>query len=61
MTLLFLQCSEKNNQLNEKRITVDLEERTETSVFDLMDSITVVPLESSDSCLISTIHQIEKK
>ena len=43
VTLLFLQCSEKNNQLNEKRITVDLEERTETSVFDLMDSITVVP------------------
>lgn len=61
VTLLFLECSEKNNQLNEKRITVDLEERTETSVFDLMDSITVVPLESSDSCLISTIHQIEKK
>ena len=59
VTLLFLECSEKNNQLNEKRITVDLEERTETSVFDLMDSITVVPLESSDSCLISTIHQID--
>lgn len=58
---LFVQCCEKNIQGNEKRITIDLEERTETSVFDLTDSITVVPLHTSDSCLIATINQIEKK
>lgn len=61
LAFLFVQCCEKNIQGNEKRITIDLEERTETSVFDLTDSITVVPLHTSDSCLIATINQIEKK
>lgn len=61
LAFLSVQCCEKNIQGNEKRITIDLEERTETSVFDLTDSITVVPLHTSDSCLIATINQIEKK
>lgn len=61
MTFLFLQCSENSIRYNENRITVDLEKKTETSVFDIIDSITVVPLHTSDSCLISTIHQIEKQ
>lgn len=47
LAFLFVQCCEKNIQGNEKRITIDLEERTETSVFDLTDSITVVPLHTS--------------
>ena len=39
LAYLFFQCSERTDmQENEKRITVDLEERAETSVFDLTDS-----------------------
>lgn len=39
LAFLFFECSERTEmQENEKRITVDLEERTETSVFDLTDS-----------------------
>ena len=61
LSFLFFQCSENNIQGNENRITVDLEKETDTSVFDIIDSITVVPLFTSDSCLISTIRQIEKR
>ena len=61
LAFLSVQCCEKNIQGNAKRITIDLEERTETSVFDLTDSITVVPLHTSDSCLIATINQIDLK
>ena len=61
--LLFLFClisCTNNIQDQANSITVDLEKKTDTSVFDLIDSITVVPLFTSDSCLISAIHQIEK-
>lgn len=59
--ILCLACSSKVSNGEIYIHHVDLSQRNEVSVFDLVDSISVVALETSDSCLVSCINCIRKK
>lgn len=61
LLLTFCKCTQPTKIKSEQDIVVDLDVKTNTSVFDLVDSISVVPIETSDSCLIASINQIQKK
>lgn len=57
----FIGCSSKTNDAGLIVRHVDLSHVQDVSVFDLVDSITVVPLETNDSCLVSYMRSIKKK
>lgn len=59
LAFVFCHCSRVIHDKN--AVIVDLHEQTETSVFDVIDSVSVVALETSDSCLIASINRIRKK
>ena len=58
---LFCQCTKDGKELTENTITIDLDNQIPTSIFDIVDSISVVPLETNDSCLIASVDQIALK
>lgn len=53
ISLLILGCKSQ-----EEAQIVDLERNDEVSIFDLVDSISVVKLETNDQCLIKKIDRI---
>lgn len=59
--ILYMGCSSRTSEGGTLVRHVDLSKTKEVSVFDLVDSISVVALETNDSCLISYIYSIKKK
>ena len=58
---LYIGCSSKVSDEGLSIHHVDLSQAKEVSAFDLVDSISVVSLETNDSCLVSYIRGIKKK
>ena len=59
--ILYMGCSSRTSEGGTLVRYVDLSKTKEVSVFDLVDSISVVALETNDSCLVSYIYSIKKK
>lgn len=59
--ILFAGCSQSKTETSLQSIVVDINSPQSVSVFDVIDSISIVPLETTDSCLVAVITQIEKK
>ena len=53
-------CIDQKKEKEATEIIVAIDHSMQVSVFNLVDSVTIVPLETSDSCLISTISRIVK-
>lgn len=59
--ILFIGCSSETGDTVLHVRHVDLSHVQDVSAFDLVDSITVVSLETNDSCLVSYMRSIQKK
>lgn len=49
-------CNTSNNQSSD--IYVDLDSKEEVSIFDIFSKIEIIPLETSDTCLIGSIDKL---
>jgi len=57
--IIFVACNKNNEQYTYPVLHVNLDETNTPSLFDIFKKIEIIPLETSDSCLITTVSKIE--